>query len=201
MGTCMSMGVLGCRSLPLLASSEMRAWAHTGVCEISHTALLEVSGKTAAARAPQAIALERLKAKLVVLAEERQLAEVAELRGDAVKAEWGQQARPARPASLTRASDRRQACAHVGSLHVRARAWGSQRQMRAACSRPAPGARLAESTHGASPLAMRHGACNSRSTKLFTCRADTVLMSVDGEHAEAVRLAESWRTKHCKWRP
>ena len=35
----------------------------------------------------QAIALERLKAKLVVLAEERQLAEVAELRGDAVKAD------------------------------------------------------------------------------------------------------------------
>ena len=42
----------------------------------------------------QAIALERLKAKLVVLAEERQLAEVAELRGDAVKAEWGQQVKP-----------------------------------------------------------------------------------------------------------
>ena len=42
----------------------------------------------------QAIALERLKAKLVVLAEERQLAEVAELRGDAVKAEWGQQVNP-----------------------------------------------------------------------------------------------------------
>ena len=41
----------------------------------------------------QAIALERLKAKLVVLAEERQLAAVAELRGDAVKAEWGQQVR------------------------------------------------------------------------------------------------------------
>ena len=37
------------------------------------------------------IALARLKAKLVVLAEERQLAAVAELRGDAVKAEWGQQ--------------------------------------------------------------------------------------------------------------
>lgn len=39
----------------------------------------------------QVIALARLKAKLVVLAEERQLAAVAELRGDAVKAEWGQQ--------------------------------------------------------------------------------------------------------------
>ena len=42
----------------------------------------------------QAIALGRLKAKLVVLAEERQLAEVAELRGDAIKAEWGQQVSP-----------------------------------------------------------------------------------------------------------
>ena len=39
----------------------------------------------------QVIAMARLKAKLVVLAEERQLAAVAELRGDAVKAEWGQQ--------------------------------------------------------------------------------------------------------------
>jgi len=62
-------------------------------------------------RAPQAIALERLKAKLVVLAEERQLAEVAELRGDAVKAEWGQQVRPA--CAATRSSNRK---AHVQML-------------------------------------------------------------------------------------
>jgi len=49
------------------------------------------SGSLCCATCLQVIALGRLKAKLVVLAEERQLAAVAELRGDAVKAEWGQQ--------------------------------------------------------------------------------------------------------------
>ncbi len=82
-------------------------------CGVSHRALLEVRVATAAARAPQAIALERLKAKLVVLAEERQLAEVAELRGDAVKAEWGQQVRPACPAPQRQSSNRK---AHVQML-------------------------------------------------------------------------------------
>ena len=34
-----------------------------------------------------------LQARLVVVAQEQQLAEVAEIRGDMVKAEWGQQIR------------------------------------------------------------------------------------------------------------
>ncbi|PSC68151.1 protease Do-like 9 [Micractinium conductrix] len=38
-------------------------------------------------------ALEMLKAKLLVVAQEQQLAEVAQIRGDLVKAEWGQQIR------------------------------------------------------------------------------------------------------------
>eukprot|EP00887_Chlorella_sp_A99_P003255 scaffold9.g3255.t1 len=38
-------------------------------------------------------ALEMLKARLLVVAQEQQLAEVAEIRGDLVKAEWGQQIR------------------------------------------------------------------------------------------------------------
>lgn len=38
-------------------------------------------------------ALEILKAKLLVIAQEQQAAEVAEIRGDQVKAEWGQQVR------------------------------------------------------------------------------------------------------------
>lgn len=38
-------------------------------------------------------AMIRLKAKLVAVAEERRAADVAELRGDVVKAEWGQQIR------------------------------------------------------------------------------------------------------------
>lgn len=38
-------------------------------------------------------ALSRLKAKLLVIAEEQRAAEIKEIRGDAVKAEWGQQIR------------------------------------------------------------------------------------------------------------
>ena len=38
-------------------------------------------------------ALELLKAKLVVIQQEQQAAEIAQIRGDAVKAEWGQQIR------------------------------------------------------------------------------------------------------------
>ena len=38
-------------------------------------------------------ALELLKAKLVVIQQEQQAKEIAEIRGDAVKAEWGQQIR------------------------------------------------------------------------------------------------------------
>ena len=38
-------------------------------------------------------ALSRLKAKLLVIAEEQRASEIKEIRGDAVKAEWGQQIR------------------------------------------------------------------------------------------------------------
>ena len=38
-------------------------------------------------------ALELLKAKLVVIQQEQQAKEIAEIRGNAVKAEWGQQIR------------------------------------------------------------------------------------------------------------
>jgi peptide chain release factor 2 len=41
----------------------------------------------------QVIALEQLKAKLVVVQQEQQAREIAEIRGDVVKAEWGQQIR------------------------------------------------------------------------------------------------------------
>lgn len=39
------------------------------------------------------IALERLTAKLLVVLEEQQAAQLADIRGDVVKAEWGQQIR------------------------------------------------------------------------------------------------------------
>uniref|UniRef100_A0A453BCJ4 Prokaryotic-type class I peptide chain release factors domain-containing protein n=1 Tax=Aegilops tauschii subsp. strangulata TaxID=200361 RepID=A0A453BCJ4_AEGTS len=38
-------------------------------------------------------ALRRLKAKLLVIAEEQRASEIKQIRGDAVKAEWGQQIR------------------------------------------------------------------------------------------------------------
>ena len=38
-------------------------------------------------------ALERLKAKLLVIALEQQAKEIADIRGDIVRAEWGQQIR------------------------------------------------------------------------------------------------------------
>ena len=41
----------------------------------------------------QARALELLKAKLLVVQQEQQAKEIAEIRGDIVKAEWGQQIR------------------------------------------------------------------------------------------------------------
>jgi peptide chain release factor 2 len=41
----------------------------------------------------KAKALALLKARLQVIAQEKKLAEVAEIRGDMVKAEWGQQVR------------------------------------------------------------------------------------------------------------
>lgn len=41
----------------------------------------------------KAIALARLKAKLLVIAEEQRASEIKQIRGDAVKAEWGQQIR------------------------------------------------------------------------------------------------------------
>ena len=41
----------------------------------------------------QARALEMLKAKLLVVQQEQQAKEIAEIRGDVVKAEWGQQIR------------------------------------------------------------------------------------------------------------
>ena len=41
----------------------------------------------------KARALTLLKAKLLVIAQEQRLAEVREIRGDMVKAEWGQQIR------------------------------------------------------------------------------------------------------------
>ena len=41
----------------------------------------------------RAKAIARLKAKLAAVAEERRLADVAAVRGDVVKAEWGQQIR------------------------------------------------------------------------------------------------------------
>jgi len=44
-------------------------------------------------QANRAIALQRLRAKLLVVLEEQRAAEVAQLRGDLVKAEWGQQIR------------------------------------------------------------------------------------------------------------
>jgi hypothetical protein len=44
-------------------------------------------------QANRAIALQRLTAKLLVVLEEQRAAELAELRGDLVKAEWGQQVR------------------------------------------------------------------------------------------------------------
>ena len=43
--------------------------------------------------ASQARALELLKAKLLVVQQEQQAQEIAEIRGDMVKAEWGQQIR------------------------------------------------------------------------------------------------------------
>jgi hypothetical protein len=44
-------------------------------------------------QANRAIALQRLTAKLLVVLEEQRAAALAELRGDLVKAEWGQQVR------------------------------------------------------------------------------------------------------------
>jgi peptide chain release factor 2 len=41
----------------------------------------------------RSIALDRLRAKLLVVLEEQQAAAVADIRGDVVKAEWGQQIR------------------------------------------------------------------------------------------------------------
>ena len=41
----------------------------------------------------QARALELLKAKLLVVQQEQQAKDIAEIRGDIVKAEWGQQIR------------------------------------------------------------------------------------------------------------
>lgn len=41
----------------------------------------------------RSLALEALKAKLLVALQEQRAAKVAEIRGDAVKAEWGQQIR------------------------------------------------------------------------------------------------------------
>lgn len=41
----------------------------------------------------KAIALERLKAKLLVIAQQQEASRIAEIRGDQVKAEWGQQIR------------------------------------------------------------------------------------------------------------
>ena len=38
-------------------------------------------------------ALNRLKAKLLVIAEEQRASEIKQIRGDSVKAEWGQQIR------------------------------------------------------------------------------------------------------------
>lgn len=46
--------------------------------------------------ANRGIALERLTAKLLVVLEDQRAAELAQLRGDLVKAEWGQQARAPR---------------------------------------------------------------------------------------------------------
>ena len=46
-----------------------------------------------AMRHMQMRALELLKAKLVIIQQEQQAKEIAEIRGDAVKAEWGQQIR------------------------------------------------------------------------------------------------------------
>jgi peptide chain release factor 2 len=43
--------------------------------------------------ANRAIALQRLRAKLLVVLEEQRAAALAELKGDIVKAEWGQQIR------------------------------------------------------------------------------------------------------------
>jgi peptide chain release factor 2 len=43
--------------------------------------------------AMQALALQILKAKLVVVQQEQKAREIAEIRGDIVKAEWGQQIR------------------------------------------------------------------------------------------------------------
>lgn len=44
-------------------------------------------------QANRAIALQRLTAKLLVVLEEQQAARLADIRGDVVKAEWGQQIR------------------------------------------------------------------------------------------------------------
>lgn len=44
-------------------------------------------------QANRAIALQRLSAKLLVVLEEQRAVELAQLRGDLVKAEWGQQIR------------------------------------------------------------------------------------------------------------
>lgn len=41
----------------------------------------------------RSLAMEMLKAKLLVVLEEQQAKQVAEIRGDIVKAEWGQQIR------------------------------------------------------------------------------------------------------------
>lgn len=43
--------------------------------------------------ANRALALERLRAKLLVVLEEQRAAELADIRGDMVRAEWGQQIR------------------------------------------------------------------------------------------------------------
>lgn len=44
-------------------------------------------------QANRAIALQRLRARLLVVLEEQRAAELAQIRGDLVKAEWGQQIR------------------------------------------------------------------------------------------------------------
>ena len=67
--------------------------ANHDLCRCVMTCILHGSIISMVAWCVQKRALEILKAKLLVIAQEQQAAAIAEIRGDKVKAEWGQQIR------------------------------------------------------------------------------------------------------------
>lgn len=63
------------------------------ISELTAFHLLNYNAEERSQLANKIKALSRLKAKLLVIAEEQRASEIKQIRGDAVKAEWGQQIR------------------------------------------------------------------------------------------------------------